>query len=33
LTVEWSRDQELALTKHYGRSAYWAGGPWLESDI
>ena len=32
-TVEWSRDQERALSKHYDRSAYWAGGPWLETDL
>ncbi len=31
---DWSRDQDLSLYRHYGRSsAYWPGSPVLESDF
>ncbi len=29
----WSRDQELDLYRHYGRSGYWAGSTLLETEI
>jgi hypothetical protein len=32
-TVEWSREQELALYRHYGRSGHWAGNALLETEI
>jgi hypothetical protein len=31
--VDWSRDQELRLYRHYGRSGYWAGSPMLETEV
>jgi hypothetical protein len=32
-TVGWSRDQELSLYRHYGRSGYWANSLLLEAEI
>ena len=31
--LDWSREQELDLYRHYGRSGYWAGSRLLETEI
>jgi len=32
-TVVWSRDQDVALYRHHGRTGYWADGRVLETEI
>ncbi|MEO6280293.1 PRC-barrel domain-containing protein [Roseateles sp.] len=32
-SLDWSRDQELALYRHYGRIAYWTGSTVLETEF
>ena len=32
-TLEWGRDQEQDLWRHYGRSGYWAGGTVYETEV
>ena len=30
--TEWTREKDLDLYRHYGRSTYWAGGPLVETE-
>jgi hypothetical protein len=32
-SIDWSREQDLSLYRHYGRTGYWVGSGVLESDI
>ena len=31
--MAWSRESDLSLYQHYGRTGYWAGSPVLENEV
>jgi hypothetical protein len=31
--IEWSREQDLSLYQHYGRTGYWADSTEFETEI